>query len=92
MKIGCPFITCAVKQRGLEFCWQCPEHEDCPKWRARRESGKAHDSFVCYASGTSSTERRFMGCQPSGTGRTARLVLPAAGTSTVPISTFWNRP
>jgi hypothetical protein len=48
MKVGCPFIMCAVKQRGLEFCWQCPQHEDCPKWRARRESGKAHDSFVCY--------------------------------------------
>ncbi len=48
MKVGCPFITCAVKQRGIEFCWQCPQHEDCPKWRTRRESGKAHDSFVCY--------------------------------------------
>ncbi len=48
MKVGCPFITCAVKRRGIEFCWQCPEHQDCPKWRARRESGKAHDSFVCY--------------------------------------------
>ncbi len=48
MKVGCPFITCAVKRRGLEFCWQCPEQENCPKWRARRESGQAHDSFVCY--------------------------------------------
>ena len=48
MKVGCPFITCAVQQRGIEFCWQCPEQENCPKWHARRESGKAHDSFVCY--------------------------------------------
>ena len=48
MKVGCPFITCAVKRRGIEFCWQCPEQENCPKWRERRESGKAHDSFVCY--------------------------------------------
>ena len=48
IKVGCPFITCAVKRRGIEFCWQCPDQETCPKWRARRESGKAHDSFVCY--------------------------------------------
>ena len=48
MKVGCSFITCAVKKRGIEFCWQCKEHENCEKWRIRRESGKSHDSFVCY--------------------------------------------
>ena len=48
MKVGCPFITCAVKQRGTEFCWKCPEQENCQKWRERREWGKSHDSFVCY--------------------------------------------
>lgn len=48
MKVGCPFITCAVKQRGIEFCWQCQEQENCQKWHARREWGKSHDSFVCY--------------------------------------------
>ncbi len=48
MKVGCPFITCAVKQRGIEFCWQCTEQENCQKWHERREWGKSHDSFVCY--------------------------------------------
>ena len=48
MKVGCPFITCAVKKRGIEFCWQCPDHEACEKWDAHREFGRSHDSFVCY--------------------------------------------
>ncbi len=48
MKVGCPFITCAVKRRGIEFCWQCPERENCEKWHRRRERGRSHDSFVCY--------------------------------------------
>lgn len=48
MKVGCPFITCAIKQKGIEFCWQCAEQENCQKWRERREWGKSHDSFVCY--------------------------------------------
>jgi hypothetical protein len=48
IKLGCPLITCAVKQKGIEFCWQCTEQENCKKWNERRESGKSHDSFVCY--------------------------------------------
>jgi len=48
MKVGCPFITCAVKRRGIEFCWQCPDHGDCERWRRHRESGRLRDSFVCY--------------------------------------------
>ena len=48
MKVGCPFITCAVKGRGVEFCWQCPDHPDCEKWARHRERGQSHDSFVCY--------------------------------------------
>jgi hypothetical protein len=48
MKVGCSFITCAVKKRGIEFCWQCPEQDDCQRWRRRRAWGKHHDSFVCY--------------------------------------------
>ena len=48
MKVGCSFITCAVKKRGIEFCWQCPDHEACEKWYKHRESGRSHDSFVCY--------------------------------------------
>jgi hypothetical protein len=48
MKVGCSFITCAVKKKGVEFCWQCKEHENCEKWSIRRKWGQSHDSFVCY--------------------------------------------
>ncbi|MBN2004693.1 MAG: DUF3795 domain-containing protein [Anaerolineae bacterium] len=48
MGAGCPFITCAVKKKGLEFCWQCAESATCEKWRAHRDAGREHDSFVCY--------------------------------------------
>lgn len=48
MKVGCPFITCAVKKKGIEFCWQCAEQDACQRWSQRREWGKNHDSFVCY--------------------------------------------
>lgn len=27
MAVGCPFITCAVKKKGIEFCWDCEENE-----------------------------------------------------------------
>lgn len=48
MAAGCPFITCALKKRGIEFCWQCEDHGSCGRWRTRREHGKHRDSFVCY--------------------------------------------
>ncbi len=48
MAVGCPFITCAVKKRGIEFCWDCEEAETCDKWRLHREAGRKRDSFVCY--------------------------------------------
>ena len=48
MGAGCPFITCAVKRRGIEFCWQCDEHAACEKWRRHKDLGRRHDSFVCY--------------------------------------------
>jgi hypothetical protein len=48
MKVGCPFITCAIKKKGIEFCWDCEESSSCEKWRRHREMGKAHDSFKCY--------------------------------------------
>ncbi len=46
--VGCPFITCAVKKKGIEFCWDCSENETCGKWLNHREAGKKHDSFKCY--------------------------------------------
>lgn len=48
MAVGCPFITCAVKKKGIEFCWQCTENVVCEKWKKHREAGKQHDSFKCY--------------------------------------------
>jgi len=46
--VGCPFITCAIKRKGVEFCWDCEEHPACEKWRKHREAGKKGDSFTCY--------------------------------------------
>lgn len=48
MAAGCPFITCAVKNKGIEFCWDCEESDGCQKWLKHRELGKQYDSFVCY--------------------------------------------
>ena len=48
MGAGCPFITCAVRRKGIEFCWDCEESAACEKWKKHRESGKRHDSFKCY--------------------------------------------
>jgi len=48
MAVGCPFITCAVRNKGVEFCWQCPESETCTKWQKHRQAGMQRDSFKCY--------------------------------------------
>lgn len=48
MAVGCPFITCAVKKEGIEFCWECAEGQTCIKWREHRTFSRKHDTFVCY--------------------------------------------
>ncbi len=48
MAVGCPFITCAVKKKRIEFCWDCDEGETCAKWLAHRQASRTRDSFVCY--------------------------------------------
>ena len=48
MQAGCPFITCAVKKKQIEFCWLCEASSTCEKWRGHREYSKHHDTFVCY--------------------------------------------
>jgi hypothetical protein len=48
MVVGCPFITCAVKKKEIEFCWDCEENKTCEKWKKHREAGKKSDSFKCY--------------------------------------------
>ena len=47
MAAGCPFITCAVNRKGLEFCWDCTESEGCEKWKKHRDAGRKYDSFTC---------------------------------------------
>ena len=48
MTVGCPFMTCAIKKKELEFCWECKESKTCEKWKEHREAGKRFDSFKCY--------------------------------------------
>lgn len=48
MAVGCPFITCAIKKKRLEFCWECAENASCSKWDKHRDAGKTRDSFKCY--------------------------------------------
>jgi len=48
MAVGCPFITCAVKKKGIEFCWDCEEADKCKRWKQHRDVGKQHDSFKSY--------------------------------------------
>ena len=48
MAVGCPFITCALKKVGVEFCWDCGKNESCDKWKRHREIGKERDSFKSY--------------------------------------------
>ncbi len=48
MGAGCPFVTCAVKKKGIELCTDCAEGETCERWTRHRELSKTIDSFVCY--------------------------------------------
>ncbi|SET59467.1 Protein of unknown function [Natronincola peptidivorans] len=48
MALGCLFITCAIKKKKIEFCWECKESHDCEKWKKHREAGTKYDSFKCY--------------------------------------------
>ena len=48
LAVGCPFITCAVKRKGIEFCWECDDNETCERWRTHREFSCQYDTFVCY--------------------------------------------
>ena len=48
MGAACPFHTCAIKKKGIDFCGLCNENNTCAKWRKFREAGKQHDSSVCY--------------------------------------------
>jgi hypothetical protein len=44
----CSIIHCIVKKEGIEFCWDCPDGEDCEKWNKHRRYGRQYDSFISY--------------------------------------------
>ena len=48
MAAGCPFISCAIKKKGIEFCRDCGESPACDKWKKHRDAGRQRDSFKCY--------------------------------------------
>ena len=48
MAAGCPFITCALKKKGVESCVLCPDNNKCALWKSHRTAGKKKDSFKCY--------------------------------------------
>jgi hypothetical protein len=48
MTAGCPFITCALNKKGVEFCWECEQSDNCSKWRGHREFSRTSDTFKCY--------------------------------------------
>jgi hypothetical protein len=48
MSAGCPFITCALKKKNVEFCWECEQSDNCAKWGSHRKASRTIDSFKCY--------------------------------------------
>ena len=48
MGAACPFHTCAIKKKRIDFCGFCDENNTCAKWRKFREAGKQHDSLLSY--------------------------------------------
>lgn len=45
---SCGFITCCVKENGLESCGQCRDLENCPRVLKNLEAVKERDSFISY--------------------------------------------
>lgn len=45
---SCGFITCCVKQRGLETCALCPDWADCERVAGNLAAAKHSDSFISY--------------------------------------------
>ena len=30
---SCPFVACAITRKKVEFCWECPESDNCLEWQ-----------------------------------------------------------
>jgi hypothetical protein len=48
MGAACSFINCAIKKKGIEFCWLCNESKSCERLKKNREFAKNHDTSTCY--------------------------------------------
>ena len=48
MRVGCSFIRCPVKEKVIEFCWDCDESAKCEQQDKLQEAIRVGDSFVCY--------------------------------------------
>jgi len=47
---ACGFITCCVKQKGLEACAECGDFDGCERVAKLLNSAKQKDSFISYRS------------------------------------------
>lgn len=47
MGAGCPFVTCAVKKKGIELCTDCAEITRCDLFQGNLAWSNEHDTFVC---------------------------------------------
>ena len=45
---SCGFITCCVRQRGLEVCAQCADWETCERVKRNLKAAETVDSFISY--------------------------------------------
>ncbi len=48
VKSWCPIVNCAIKKKGVEFCWECPDSAACDRWNTRIELSHKIDSYKCY--------------------------------------------
>jgi len=45
---ACGFITCCVKNKGLETCAECPELDECQRVARVLDAAHNQDSFISY--------------------------------------------
>ena len=45
---SCGFITCCVKNKGLETCAECPDFADCERLARILDAARYQDSFISY--------------------------------------------
>lgn len=48
MGAACAMLRCALKHKGVEFCWDCPDSDNCEKFGKHKELSRIHDTSTCY--------------------------------------------